>query len=422
MNATNSIPSVDHLQSLFPVQPVFLKWPKATKGTAKAWKHLRQADMTPDYLSSLVNCNIGVALGAVSGGLATIDFDDDQFGKSFLILNPALAESLRTRGQRGFNIWLYPQGQAPRSGNLTQDGQPVGEWRFDGNQTIIAGIHPATLRPYSFLVDAPAMSYPFSQIRWPDGIKPPVFQSDCGGVTHIHHNPAQSTAIGICVGSGLDCGGSEADCVTPDRIPSRLVDDCVPTMKGTNHKALFNLARMIRRWELNNHPLDTMELRSLFGRWYRQSAPFLKPGQGFDDYLFEFERALGNVKLIPSVVDLAWKEAESDPIPHPALVYDDPRLRRLVAFVIRLQAKVGDQPFYLSARDVQRLCGMAEHIQGWRWLRILVRDKILAEAAPGDRAKRHAASFRCLLHPGGVCPHLESRMTTTAQPLATADL
>jgi Bifunctional DNA primase/polymerase, N-terminal len=49
---------------------------------------------------------IGVLLGSASGGLCSIDFDDDDFLKRFLEMNPKLEMTLRTTARRGANLWI----------------------------------------------------------------------------------------------------------------------------------------------------------------------------------------------------------------------------------------------------------------------------------------------------------------------------
>src|SRR5215467_11301352 len=87
--------------------------------------------------------NIGVALGAVSNGLITIDLDQDTYADALLAANPLLENTLRTRAARGCNIWVrrsdhYPPLQKVKN----QYGNEIGEWRSDGSHTIIAGTHP----------------------------------------------------------------------------------------------------------------------------------------------------------------------------------------------------------------------------------------------------------------------------------------
>ena len=87
--------------------------------------------------------NLGVLVGAPSGGVCSIDIDDDASVEPFLALNPQLRETLFTRGKRGGNLWVKIRGQYPGATKLeTRDGKAWGEWRSTGNQTVIHGVHP----------------------------------------------------------------------------------------------------------------------------------------------------------------------------------------------------------------------------------------------------------------------------------------
>jgi hypothetical protein len=56
----------------------------------------------PTHLAELETAgNIGVALGKVSNGLVTVDFDDKDYVEHFLEVNPRLRTTLRTTAQRG---------------------------------------------------------------------------------------------------------------------------------------------------------------------------------------------------------------------------------------------------------------------------------------------------------------------------------
>jgi len=98
----------------------------------------------PKYRRKLAEGNIGVVQGEASGGIGSIDIDDDQGADEFLALNPDLKETLRSRGARGCNVWFYPERNVPRSGRLRRNGQAWGEWRYNGCQTIIV---PGCIRP-----------------------------------------------------------------------------------------------------------------------------------------------------------------------------------------------------------------------------------------------------------------------------------
>ncbi len=145
---------ISHLHELLG-PAALLAWPERSKGDSRKWKHLRLADMeTMTHLAKLNRAgNIGVALGDVSNGLVTIDFDDDSYLTAFLNANPLLNNTLRTRAVRGCNIWLRCDGEYPQSQRLKNvSGADIGEWRADGNQTIISGTHPDGM-PYRFVVE-----------------------------------------------------------------------------------------------------------------------------------------------------------------------------------------------------------------------------------------------------------------------------
>src|SRR6266487_1049246 len=151
---------------------LLLPWPAGSKGTRRKWKHLQLTDMNDNgYLESLEKAgNIGVALGRVSNGLVTIDLDQDRYVDEFLAANPLLTSTLRTRGSRGCNIWVRCSDGYPASQKLkNSSGAEIGEWRADGNQTIIAGIHPEGMS-YQFVVAKPAIAVSYNAIIWPDSI------------------------------------------------------------------------------------------------------------------------------------------------------------------------------------------------------------------------------------------------------------
>src|SRR5215469_7538299 len=113
---------------------VLLPWAPGSKGDSRRWKHLQLADMDDvSHQTKLQRAgNIGVALGQVSNGLITIDFDQDSYVETLLTANPLLADTLRTRGRRGCNIWVRCSSGYPASQKLkNSSGDDIGEWRAD---------------------------------------------------------------------------------------------------------------------------------------------------------------------------------------------------------------------------------------------------------------------------------------------------
>lgn len=134
---------VERLRDLLGTDVVLLvirrgdKWPSGKE--MKGWQTFTSAKMQePEYLGRLNHGgNIGVLLG---NGRVSIDLDRDEDVETFLKLNPKLRDTLRSRRKRGCNLWVRIRGTYPRSFKLrTRAGEEWGEWRADGNQTVIYG-------------------------------------------------------------------------------------------------------------------------------------------------------------------------------------------------------------------------------------------------------------------------------------------
>ena len=104
---------------------LLLPWPRGSKGAPRRWGHMQLALMDDRVHLSLLEKagNIGVALGKVSGGLVSIDIDQDERVPEFLELNPLLSETLRTKGARGCNVWVRMKGDYPPTHKLKDKGR-----------------------------------------------------------------------------------------------------------------------------------------------------------------------------------------------------------------------------------------------------------------------------------------------------------
>ena len=156
----------------------------------KGWTALSEQDMLdPNHLYLLQQSgNIAALLGASSGHLCSIDFDNSQQLEKFLKLNPGLRFTLRTKAKRGCNLWIritsddYP----PTSHLVTKSGEECGEWRSSGSLTLIHGIHPSGLR---YIVEnyTKPLDIKFSDIHWPEDFILP-WVSDIGS-SNLSENP-----------------------------------------------------------------------------------------------------------------------------------------------------------------------------------------------------------------------------------------
>jgi hypothetical protein len=126
--------------------------------------------------------NTGVLLG-VADDLCTIDADTESFMAEMIQLNPALASTLITVGERAGQFWLYVTGARPRkieylkvrkdsplalgAKKIETDGTvKIGEFRAEGGQSVVRGIHPHGM-PYRWACSGPPIVLDFAEINWP---------------------------------------------------------------------------------------------------------------------------------------------------------------------------------------------------------------------------------------------------------------
>jgi hypothetical protein len=164
----SAMSTLDALYALVGERAVLLPVPFGTKNPgANGWTGWQQTTFErtqePDYQARLQEAvnrggNIGVLLGPPSGNLVAIDFDSDTLVESFLALNPRLARTLRTKGERGCQFWLRMNGEYPQRIYLLKNsfGVEVGEWRGGNGQSIIWGVHPHKMA-YQIVVNNPAI-------------------------------------------------------------------------------------------------------------------------------------------------------------------------------------------------------------------------------------------------------------------------
>lgn len=235
--------------------------------TKKAWQQMTLADITPEYLADLTN-NIGVSLGAASDGLFTIDCDDDEGFQEILAINPMLEGTLQSHGARGGNFWLRIEGDAPpKTGKLKRsDGSAVGEWRGDGSQTLLHGIHPTGVH-YRHN-DTPVVTTPFSEIVWPETWKRPWAGKDEGAVAPAAaHADSQEVEGGPKPRMVVECMLNSIP-PRPDRDTWLKISAAVRNSLGNDAAAI----EMLKAWSPEEEMGEYEQLLS--------SSPFAEIGYG----------------------------------------------------------------------------------------------------------------------------------------------
>jgi hypothetical protein len=180
------------------------RWPDWQKTTY-------QDSLKPEYQRQLkAKSNTGVLLGGIDN-LCTIDFDTDAALDEFL-LNPQFETTLRTHGKSGAQLWAYVTGnrphkvekltvrqnsplaanarkQADRHGNIQ-----IGEFRAEGGQSIIRGIHPDGCA-YTWPVVAHPITVDLDAIVWPEDIRLPWLGQRPAGANGIAGDSLLNRAI-----------------------------------------------------------------------------------------------------------------------------------------------------------------------------------------------------------------------------------
>ena len=327
----------------------------------------------PSYQAELEQAgNIGVALGKVSNGLVTIDFDGEDYVEPFLEANPLLRTTLRTAAHRGCNIWVRCTTDYPQSCKLrSRSGDEIGEWRANRNQTIVAGTHPEGV-PYRFVIEKPVIRIHYREIVWPDVILAP------DATESQRAKGVRETNVVSVGGCGLQI---QAFCSVD------LITQVAPTAYRQNNTSLFKLGRLVKSYENAIGRLASeVELESVFDRWCLVARPFWRHTR--DDYWAEFLDAYSYARmgLDENPIEVAVSRAKAAPLPQ-VRGFTDERIRLLAAICREIQEITGAAPFFLPTRKLGEILG-ACHTQVARWLRILERPLQVIHLASGEIRRR----------------------------------
>lgn len=377
-------PTVQRLWNL--IGPaVMVHIPPRQKVPAFPWGHLKLADMERvEHVRTIGNGNVGVILGDVSGGLCSIDIDVDEEWGPFLALNPLLQKTFQTRGARGGNIWFRISVSCPTGRPLTRRGAKWGEFRGNGNLTVVKGWHQ-TGRRYRCNFAAP-VEITLDQIVWPQGLEGmPRSEGARDGTTPKTPKPSISSY-------------TSDPSKTSYRFPDEMIARHVPQAVHHSNDLLFKLAREVKTFERDHGPCGPADLRGVFERWRAEALPFLDAKQDAEDkYFAEFLRGYRCVKVLKGdcILERAW-ERTAKPLP-PILDQGlrewgvtHEQTRKLAHLCMELQREFGDQPFFVSYPAIQRLFGVCYSV-AWDWFGRVKDMKLIqmVEKATRERCARY---------------------------------
>jgi hypothetical protein len=384
---SRSFPRVARILRLLGTEVLLLAWPLGLKGTRKRWKNLSVEKMRHvEYLRELEAGNIGAAQGEKSNGLCSFDWDTEDWAKRFLDANPALQESLRTRGARGCNVWVQIIGDFPPSFKLrATNGEEVGEWRANGNQTIISRKHPSGCE-YSFIVEASPAQIEFKNIVVPEGLRP--FRQAKAKQVIAHRAHSSLSALKLSQHSQFSQVVSVQGCLFD-------VSSFVPTDRQQTDRLLWAMSGRMKTFEKHEGRVTTPEeRRTVFDTWWPLAKENVDPSMDYWSYLTKW---LGNCERRKFADDetalvAAWRAAQTEPMPAEASAdYGRPmpaKMQLLVALCYQLQLYHGAAPFFLGSRDAEPLLETPYRTVAY-WLEILSADngpfRILKKVSVGSQ-------------------------------------
>ena len=353
--------------------------------TDKKWQRENAKIMgDPNYRVRLAQGNIGVALGVQSNGLCTIDFDDQSAHEKFWQLNPSLKATLRTKAERGCNLWIKIVGEYPKNQKLKAEGKDIGEWRATGNQTVIYGKHPNGM-DYKIINGVQPMTIPFEQINWPDNWN------------IAKHSKLDATTTPDTSSDAPQPMGTNNPASINTIEEAVLI--CLPKHERQNHRSLFQLARALLNVTCNKGVKLSAKDKSLtFEKWHANN-PYLNPKNAKSDYREEFYEAIADARhpISEDPLDDAWVEAQILDLPNEHQWSEDVFLLQKLCH--QLQTLRGPKPFFLGIESIVRLFDKFTKMHWHRKLKSLKGCGLIHEVTKGSFKSRRASEFIYVPHP-----------------------
>jgi hypothetical protein len=331
-------------------RPTLSNWSKTTYAkTQLEWYQVRLK----------ISSNIGVLLGTNSNGLCSIDLDSDEDAELFLEANPKLRKSLITKGRRGLNVWVNVIDDWPKLQRFDW-----GEWRSDGGQTVISGIHPEGM-PYRFISEKPPIEVLFSDIKWPFEQQPKRAE--------VLHNIEFLIEL-----EEREEKEGETSLAT---LYSKYVEPYIKPLPGTRNK---NIVHSLSFLFFNVSPSIAHELGMMI---YDKHSSIWNDTR--DRHEYECAHLLRGIEA--SYHERIPPKAQS--------VYEvlDGQARIAFRICFSLSRSKNNNHFFLSARELQSRMGLPAPMSALRILKRLEAKGAIKEAKKGSMVGMQASTYRWLL-------------------------
>lgn len=399
-----------------------------------------------EILRHLAECrgrNVGIILGAASGGLCDIDIDNERLLKAAALILPRTG-AVFGRTSRRRSHWLYiveapiptrkPRGlglelrcataadlsvgvQSVAPGSVHHTGERV-EWDEAGEPArikaadLIAAFERLKQAARDLNTNSAGAAASSKPVPASEQVERPVTE-----VVSVTDSVTGETTIRLCnrlKGVESRATGTETDLFeqVASRLPGQItatdlrsaVQKMTPTESGCRNTNAHGLARLLKiNWRLE--PQHLIDLRPLVDEQHRRARLKGFANDSAEKHWDDFCRAWRDVKYAvgSDVVDSVWLVVREQ---HGAGLPENPK-ERLSLLCEAMQASVGDMPFFLSSTDAARCAyhGLAadgtmaisdgERYRAWRCLKRLIAEGRLecvkrgSHGAPGMPANRY---------------------------------
>jgi hypothetical protein len=180
-----------------------------------------------------------------------------------------------------------------------------------------------------------------------------------------------------------------------DKSVEQIIEETLPRTVRTRNRQVWDFIRTLKA-DPRFAGGDPLQFRPIVQLWHDKAKPYIRT-QDFTetwiDFLYGWDRV-----ILPKGEDpmgQIFQKAKNKPLPEAAKRFDKPKVQLLVSWCRELQLAAGRYPFHLSARTAGRYLDV-DAMTAWRYLYLLVRERVLDEIEKGGTKRRpkRATRFR----------------------------
>ncbi len=316
----------------------------------------------------IVNGNIAVVVGEVSGGLTILDFDAMDLYERWKSENPGLAETLPTvKTSRGMHVYFRS------TLDKNQEYKEIKLFATDGYVLLPPSVHPDGTE-YEWVIKPNGELPVLNPLEWElEGLTEETEETEeIEDIEETEDIEANTKIVNTKI-PGLSIGGLNKDIL--EKI-NKIISSTQPSTVGERNEYIFPFCQWMKGIpELAGLP--TKKLKPIVREWHKRALPVIgtKPFvETWSDFVVGWNRVKWpKGEALKKVVQAALEAQDTLP---EAEEYDSTKVQLLVRICYEFQKLQGKEPFWLSCYDAGKSVGVS-HTKANDWLEMLVADEIL---------------------------------------------